>query len=430
MLDAPKVPVNSQAPLAESVSSKREAGQQHASAEVRSDARSRLLDNEPPSAAANLSAQPSHAGAKAPPRPPRPAPALPSREELPRPNRGAPATARTEPGTPARRSASTSGARPLGGTHEETLVEQLFDCADRGDTVTLNRLAKHGSIDVHVQRSADACTPLMVAIRNGHEAAALRLSSDASPEQMQLRDARGDTALDMALDAGMDVVARMLLNRMRSAKHPGGHTPLVATSAEGKQNRLWNLLKIGANVNEKSEDGTTALAVAIPLAVAIRKGKAELVSQLLKRGAFIEEKDATLDAPLSIAAERGHADIVALLLEHKADVNRAGREGRTALHKAASAGMHAVVAVLLKAKAKVDAVDKHGKTALQYAAENGHQECSRLLIEHGADVHHADHEGVTPLEVIDEQDWVDAEVGDLSLQRAEKGKCCAGCVIS
>lgn len=423
MLDAPKIPVNSPAPLAESASSKHEAGQQRASAEVRSDARSRLLDNEPPSATANLSAQPSHAGAKAPPRPPRPAPALPSREELPRSNRGARATAKTESGTPARHSASASGARPPRETHED-VVEQLFDCADRGDTVTLNRLARHGSVDVHVQRNEDACTPLMVAIRNGHEMAAVKLSSDASPEQLQLRDARGDTALDMALDAGMDVVARMLLNRMRTARHPGGHTPLVVTIAEGKQIRIWNLLKIGVNVNEKSEDGTTALAMAI------RKGKAELVSQLLKQGAFVEEKDAALDAPLSIAAESGHAGIVELLLERKADVNRAGREGRTALHKAASAGMHAVIAVLLKAKAKVDAADKHGKTALQYAAENGHEECSRLLIEHGADVHHADREGVTPLEVIDEQDWVEAEVGDLSLQRAEKGKCCAGCVIS
>ncbi|WP_325170147.1 ankyrin repeat domain-containing protein [Noviherbaspirillum pedocola] len=300
---------------------------------------------------------------------------------------------------------------------------QLFDAAERGDILELKRLVKQKSIDLHRPRPEDARTPLMVAISNGHETAALTLMDSATPEQLQQRDAQGCCALEMALDAGLEVAGRKLLSRLRNAKQSGGHAILLTTIAEGRDVRIWNLLKLMKNVNEKSEDGTTALAMAI------QKGRVDLVKQLLNKGAFVEEKDAALDAPLSIAADKGSLDIVELLLERKADVHRAGKEGRTALHRAASAGHHEIVAALLDAKAKVDAVDRHGRTPLQYAGESGSDKCARLLIEHGADVHHADNEGITPLEVIDERDWVDAEVGDLTLQRAPANKCCAGCVI-
>jgi ankyrin repeat protein len=379
-------------------------------------------------------------------------------------------------------------ATPWDATVQKKLA-QLFDCIERADLLGVRRLAAQDAFDVHARRHEDWRTPLMAAIVGGHEEIASELMRKASPAQLAQTDSDGNSALDLALDIGMEVLARMLLNQLRDMKDHRGYPPLVAAIADGREIRIFNLLKITTNVNGKCADGTTALAMAI------RRGKTQLAIRLLEKGAFIEETDAALDSPLGIAAQYGDtelieeliqrkarvdrqnsggvsalaaaargnrtpaaarllkhganpnladhagatpmhlaatcggAEIIALLIRHRGDVHLADSQGHTALHMASINGHVTAVEVLLKAGAKVDTADRSGKTALQYAAENHHPDCSRLLIEHGADVHHADTAGITPLEIIDEEDWADAEVGDLSIQRGEKGRCRACCSI-
>jgi ankyrin repeat protein len=133
------------------------------------------------------------------------------------------------------------------------------------------------------------------------------------------------------------------------------------------------------------------------LVQAARAGDRARVEALLSSGADVDQKDQEGSTALMFAALRGDAKMVHALLAANADPNLRDANGESALLLGAGRGAE-VVSALLAAGADPNLADAEGETPLLVAAA-GHQESVRLLIEGGADVDHQDQFGVSALTV-------------------------------
>src|SRR5687767_628180 len=156
---------------------------------------------------------------------------------------------------------------------------------------------------------------------------------------------------------------------------------LVQAAKAAEQAQAIALLGGGADANQRSADGTTALHWAT------RNNDAMLVDRLLKAGARPHPENRYGVTPIALACESGSAAIVERLLKAGVSANATGPSGETALHTCAHAGNTAGVRVLLAARASVDPGDNwRGQTPLMWAAAEGHPETMQALIDGGADV--------------------------------------------
>jgi hypothetical protein len=110
-------------------------------------------------------------------------------------------------------------------------------------------------------------------------------------------------------------------------------------------------------------------------------GNAQLVKDLLARGADPRAVDRIGKTAMVYGAGQGHAAVVRALLEHGVDVNATYRNRLTALMWAAGYGRDEAVAALLQAGARADLRDDRGKSAADIAREAGHPATARLLLE-------------------------------------------------
>ncbi len=208
-------------------------------------------------------------------------------------------------------------------------------------------------------------------------------------------------------------------------------TALTAAAAEGHLDVIRLLLDKGAHVNRKDHTGIT------PWAAAAAGGRAEALELLESRGA-----KGSLTLALLRAVQLGNAEVVRQLVERGADPNGSGELGEglavgtllpleaavesnspsapamidalvgagadpnpagipLLLRCAGPADPEIVtskVAALLANGSSVDSCDEDsGATALHVSADWRHAECVRLLLEHGADPDARDKNGMTAL---------------------------------
>lgn len=180
------------------------------------------------------------------------------------------------------------------------------------------------------------------------------------------------------------------------------------------QQKIGALLSQHADVNVRSNDGSTALLWAAhwgdvkttdlllraggdpnaandfrmtPLSQACVNGNAALVGLLLKAGANPNTPIATGETPLMTCAKTGGAEAVRALIARDAAVNaKEPVQNQTALMWAAAERHPSVVKMLIDAKADLQARSKRGFTALHFAAREGDQESTRLLLAAGVGV--------------------------------------------
>jgi uncharacterized protein len=156
---------------------------------------------------------------------------------------------------------------------------------------------------------------------------------------------------------------------------------LVQAAKSAEQAQAIALLGRGANPNQKSADGTTALHWAV------RNNDAMLVDRLLRAGAVPHQANRYGTTPIALACESGSAAIVERLLKAGVSANATGPLGETALHTCAHAGNTAGARALIAAGASIDPGDSwRGQTPLMWAAAQKHPETMKVLIDGGADV--------------------------------------------
>jgi ankyrin repeat protein len=217
----------------------------------------------------------------------------------------------------------------------------------------------------------------------------------------------------------------------------------VAVEA-GDRKAALALIATGADVDQRSADGTTALHWAAyhtdrelvrilldhgadptvrndygvtPIAAAAIEGDSGIIEDLLDAGADVESPNPEGQTVLMAVARTGHVDTAALLLDRGADVNATEQwGGQSALMWAAAQKQPEMIRLLLKHGAAVDArgrardwarrvtaeprikiLHTGGFTPLLYAAREGCVACVEALVAGGADIDLSDPYGITPL---------------------------------
>ncbi len=156
---------------------------------------------------------------------------------------------------------------------------------------------------------------------------------------------------------------------------------LVRVAEKGDRQEALTLIREGADVRVRDNDGTTALHWAAHL------GDAELARELIRAGADVRAANDYGATPMSAAAEIGAADVLEVLLKAGADVESPNGEGQTALMAVARTGRVDAARVLLEHRANPNVRERWGgQTALMWAAAQSHPAMIRLLLERGAEV--------------------------------------------
>jgi uncharacterized protein len=158
-------------------------------------------------------------------------------------------------------------------------------------------------------------------------------------------------------------------------------SPLVDAVQAKDHDTVIALLDKGADVRQRSADGTTALHWAA------HYDDRELVKRLLKAGADPNVVNDYGSSPMQEAAVNADPEVLEMLLKAGADVDSPNPEGQTALMVVARTGHVDAAKVLLKHGAMVNATESWGgQSALMWAAAESQPEMVKLLVEHGADV--------------------------------------------
>ncbi len=169
-------------------------------------------------------------------------------------------------------------------------------------------------------------------------------------------------ALNSAIKLGLEPIARLLLERGApvnpDTKDPW-MKPVILAAHQRRIGILRALMKAGAEVNPKDQDG---------------------ISWLAGYGFF-------------------DVEVSKVFLTAGADPNAADDHGATALMHASYYGYENEIKLLLAYHAALALKDDHGRTALMYAAEGMYVDAIPLLLAQGADPHSRDVDGLTALDL-------------------------------
>ena len=156
-----------------------------------------------------------------------------------------------------------------------------------------------------------------------------------------------------------------------------------ACGAHNKPLRKFHGIRWNEKLDKTVPSGETLLTIAVQLDFR------DLVLQLLKEGASVNQQNVGGNTPLHVAIRARNEDILAILIRHGANVNARDRCGLTPLHLACIIQNTFIVEQLLEAGAKPDGI-QDGKfyvsTPLMTAAENNDVPAAKSLIYSGADV--------------------------------------------
>jgi ankyrin repeat protein len=191
----------------------------------------------------------------------------------------------------------------------------------------------------------------------------------------------GTTALMHATAVGDIRLVRMLLEHKADVNARNKAGATALLWAVGDRDKVRALLDRGAEVNAGADSGRTPLMIAVG-----SRGAADVVKLLIEKGADVHYSQRGYTV-LMAAVEGDDRSVVRLLLAKGADVKARNRAGYTALHAAALAGDRAIAEDLLAHGADVNASDTlQGRTPLLWAAAGGWTDLVKLLLDHGADI--------------------------------------------
>lgn len=184
-----------------------------------------------------------------------------------------------------------------------------------------------------------------------------------------------------------------------SSSQPASRISLIEAARNGGLTVVAQRMNEYADVNQRGENGTTALHAACS------RGHAPIVELLLNSGADVNARTNAQYTPL-MAASRGRIlEILTLLIERGAHVNAADENGHTALMCLLSdTGGDAdecakCVELLLRSGALINAKSKAGATALLKAVWFFVNDIIPVLLAHGADASLVDNDGSTALDL-------------------------------
>jgi len=241
-------------------------------------------------------------------------------------------------------------------------------------------------------------------------------------------DARGETALHLAVRNDNELMVDYLLVYEADPNAAGGRdrsTPMHLCAYHGYVKCATALIKAGADLEAKNEEGYTPLRLAIDreqvdfalwlleknsvnvncvddlgetlLTYAVRINKESLIDFLLDGGAAADMVDDRNLSPCMVAARADNSEIIRMLILRGAGVDAKNSDGKTALHFAASSGSANAAQTLIELGADVDARDDLGNTPLHESCKNSKFNVSARLVANRANLNVQGGDGLTPL---------------------------------
>ena len=223
-----------------------------------------------------------------------------------------------------------------------------------------------------------------------HHAVRLNLSALAQ----SLLDQGADINAKAILHASISPHLTTFLDKMEEGddeRELEDNTPLHAAALANTWETAEVLLRNGADINAKGEDGFT------PLHYAALANARETAEVLLQNEADINAKDEGGLTPLHYATLANARETAEVLLQNEADINAKAEDGFTPLHYAAAENAGATAEVLLKSGADINAKAESGLTPLHCAALANADAISEVLLKSGADINAKAENGGTPL---------------------------------
>ncbi len=308
----------------------------------------------------------------------------------------------------------------------------LHAAAKSGNLPIVAMILERGG-DVNVRTATtfageSALTPLHVAAQYGHVDVVILLLSKRA--DVCISDAQGRGSLHFAARGGCDRVVRELIAERAdfSIVSNSGETALHVACAYGYPAIVKQLLTLGSLPQAKStKGGWTPLhyAAAACLLASGKQLKCALSDQvrcaeyLVMSGAQVDEKSTDGWTALHLAAGNGNGPVAAFLIERVSNVHDVNKYW-TPLHLAARAGVFSVLESLLKRQAiigyKHNSNYRHFRpfkkcNPLEWTIRRGDEDSTKMLIEKDASL-------------LDEMIFIGAFAGSATVVKALIGRGC------
>jgi ankyrin repeat protein len=251
--------------------------------------------------------------------------------------------------------------------------QEFFGLVQSGRTDKVEAMLKAEPLLVNAMDGAGR-TPLFIAVSAGNEAMArllidkgalVRVGDANLRAPIHFANWSGDKeAIDLLLEKGAVIDTRAI----------GAATPLIHSSLNDNFDMSRFLIERGAEIDVQCNSLTT------PLYFAVLNDNREYFRYLVEAGADVDIPDFLDRTPLAIAVRDGNLALAESLIKEGADPSRKDRHlGRSLLHLAASEGHADMCALLVRSGLNVDEGDGQGSTPLDLARRYGHLSAARLL---------------------------------------------------
>ncbi|XP_005525496.1 PREDICTED: ankyrin repeat and EF-hand domain-containing protein 1 [Pseudopodoces humilis] len=264
-------------------------------------------------------------------------------------------------------------------------IYKLLQCVHEKDKKQIENLIQKGFPDlINYTEPKEGYSALHLAsMKNDIEMCRFLLEHGAHPD---VHDNMGCTPAMKAAELGHEVILELLAK---------ANADMTAVDNEGKGILFYCLLptarhshclqialEYGADVNNCTTTGRSVLLQACEQAHEVKK----ICLIFLEKGADPHAKDpATGRTAVMEAAREGAAEVVLDLLRRGADVNLFDFERHSAAHFAAKGGFLEILTIISGYNADLKLVAMNGNTPLHYAAEGGFADCCRYIGQRGCD---------------------------------------------
>ncbi len=157
----------------------------------------------------------------------------------------------------------------------------------------------------------------------------------------------GATPMTLAAAAGYKDILNLLINK-RVKIDTENNYPLHRAVNNGHTGSVEILLKNGADVNRKNENGQTPLHIITSCYGTAWINRFDIIDILMKNGAEINKRDAKGNTPLYYAVETGDIKLVDTLLSYGASVHTLCSNGTTPLMFALKSGKYDIAKKMMK----------------------------------------------------------------------------------